>query len=209
VYKYNQYTKDEIQKIRDSFSLENGKYDSIFIRRGDKLSSESIFIPEDKYLDLLLRKNPNCKTIFLQTDDYNCFLELEKQIKTRKLPIQLFTICDKESVGVIVNRNEKDNLNNAVQHNETNKQYLSTVIDKLNNTKPVAEMNSEEIRKHTMDMLIGVDIVCNSNICITDYQSNVSRFIKLFHRNPSNVYDISNPEKDIDYEKVICPTFGF
>jgi hypothetical protein len=209
VYKYNSYVKEEIQKMRTLFSLEDGNYDSIFIRRGDKLSSESVIITEDKYLDLLIKKNPNCKTVFLQTDDYNCFLELNKQIKMRGLRIQLLTICEKESVGVVVNRSETDNLNNAVQHNEKNKQYLTTIIDKLNKTKPVAEMNSEEIKKHTMDMLIGVDIVCKSNICVTDYQSNVSRFIKLFHNNSSNVYDVNSPDVDIDYEKVICPTFGF
>ena len=209
VYKYNDYTKAEIQKTKAEFGLEDGKYDSIFIRRGDKLAVESVFIKEDVYLDLLLAKNPNCKTIFLQTDDYNCFIELEKQIKSRNLKIQLFTICDKESAGVIVNRGEIDNLNGALKNNEKNKQYLEKIIDKLNKTKPVAEMNSDEIQKHMMDMIIGIDIACKSNICITDYQSNVSRFIKLYHNNPANVYDVSNPDVDIDYEKVICPTFGF
>jgi hypothetical protein len=66
-----------------------------------------------------------------------------------------------------------------------------------------------EIRSHTIELLSGVDIVCKSNICITDYQSNVSRFIKLYHTNSSNVYDVSNPDLDIDYNKIICPTFGF
>lgn len=209
VYKYNDYTRSEIQTIKSSFGLEDGKYDAIYIRRGDKLVAESVFIPEEKYLNLLLIKNPNCKTIFLQTDDYNCFVELEKQINVQRLPIKVVTTCDKDSVGVIVHKNEISGLNDAAKHHDKNKQYLETIIDKLNKTKPVHEMNSEEIRKHTMDILVGVEIASKSKVCITDYQSNVARFIKLYHVNPSNVYDVNNPDNDIDYEKAICPTFGF
>lgn len=209
VYKYNDYTKNEIQKTKSKFGLEDGKYDAIYIRRGDKLVSESVFIPEEKYLNLLMVKNPNCKTIFLQTDDYNCFIELEKQINAQKLPIKLITTCDKESVGVIVHKGDIQGLNDAAQNHDKNKQYLEKIIDKLNKTKPVHEMNSEEVRNHLMDMIVGVDIASKSNVCITDYQSNVARFIKLYHTNSSNVYDVNNPDTDIDYEKVICPTFGF
>jgi hypothetical protein len=56
-------------------------------------------------------------------------------------------------------------------------------------------------------MIIGIDICSKSNICICDYQSNVSRFIKLFHNNPNNVYDIIN--EDIDYNKIQNPAYGF
>jgi hypothetical protein len=90
-----------------------------------------------------------------------------------------------------------------------NKDYLSTVIDKLNASKSVEEMNSEEIYKHSMDMIIGIDILINSNVCITDYQSNVSRFIKLSHKRPENVYNIMDPIHDIDYFKTAFPGHGF
>jgi len=53
-------------------------------------------------------------------------------------------------------------------------------------------------------MIIGLDIVFNSNICVTEYQSNVSRFIKLAHKNFDNVYNIMDPNNDIDINKKIC-----
>jgi len=56
-------------------------------------------------------------------------------------------------------------------------------------------------------MIIGIDFCLKSNICVCDYQSNVSRFIKLAHSNPVHVYDVLNQE--IDYNKLICPAFGF
>jgi len=107
-----------------------------------------------------------------------------------------------------VHNKQKNILNESAKNNKSNKDYLSKNIDKLNQTKAVEDMNNEEIYKHTLDMIVGVDIVANSNICITDYQSNVSRFIKLFHKIPNNVYDV-NSTNDIDYEKKICPSFSF
>ena len=58
-------------------------------------------------------------------------------------------------------------------------------------------------------MLVGIDIVLHSNICITDYQSNVARFIKLAHTNPKNVYDVTQPDFNLDNNKVIMPSYGF
>jgi len=209
VYRYNNKTKKQIENTRNRFELTDGNYDSIFIRRGDKLGAESKFIPEQRYLDLILVKNPNCKTIFLQTDDYNCYLELKRIIDEQKLDIRIITLCDKTSVGVIVNNSEKITLNESAKTNENNKQYLSTIIDRLNDTKAVADMNGEEIYKHVIDMVVGVDIVCHSNICVLDYQSNVSRFIKLYHVRPEHVYEINTPDGDIDYDKKVNPAYGF
>lgn len=205
IYKYNDDTIKEIQKTKMRFNLIDGNYDSIFIRRGDKLGNESQFLEESKYIDLLLQKNPLCHTIFLQTDDYNCFLGLKKYIDSRNLKIQLYTICDPDSMGVIVRNHEKNVLNTTIK----NKQYLDSIIDRLNETKSVEDMNSDEIYQHTITMLIGIDILIHSNICVLDYQSNVSRFIKLTHKNPKNVYDIMNPDTDIDYLKRVCPTNSF
>jgi hypothetical protein len=91
----------------------------------------------------------------------------------------------------------------------TNKQYISQNIDKLNATKTMEDMNSEEKYKHTIEMIIGVELCIQSNICITDYQSNVARFIKLAHRDSINVHNILSPDKDIDYNHLICPAYGF
>jgi hypothetical protein len=56
-------------------------------------------------------------------------------------------------------------------------------------------------------MLIGIDIVLNSKICVLDYESNVSRFIKLAHSNPNNVFDIN--KKVISLNTILFPAYGF
>jgi len=209
IYKYNDKTKHEIHKAYKKFNLVKGNYDSIFIRRGDKLSSESILITEDKYISIVLKKNPNCEIIYLQTDDYNCYKKLKKYIEENELDIKIYTLCEEDSVGVVVHNFQKNNLKDATTKNESNKEYLSTIIDSLNKTKAVEDMDSKEKYNHTINMIIGIDLILNSNICITDYQSNVSRFIKLAHNNSKNVYDVNSEDTDINYEKIACPGNGF
>lgn len=203
IYIYNEKTINEINKMKSFFNLIDKQYDSIFIRRGDKLIEESEYIDENKYIELLLNKNPYCNKIFVQTDDYNCYLNLKKYIDTKKLNIEIYTLCDKNMVGVIVKDDQKELLKTTTKNSE----YLNKIKDDLSKTKSVEKMNSDEKYKHVIDMVGGIDIVCNSNICITDYQSNVSRFIKLYHNNSNNVYDINNTT--IDYSKKICPAYSF
>lgn len=207
LYKYNEITKNEINKTNTKFNLVKGQYDSIFIRRGDKLAHESFIIPEETYMNILLQKNSNCKIIYLQTDDYNCYKNIKKYIEDYNLKIIIYTLCTEDSVGVILKNDTKVGLNNSSR--TENSDYLSQNLDKLNKTKTVEDMNSDEIYKHTIDMIVGVDIVINSNICITDFQSNVSRFIKLAHNNPKNVYNVLNINEDIDYTKIQNPSYSF
>jgi hypothetical protein len=205
IYIYNNTTINKIINVKHKFNLIDEQYDSIFIRRGDKLSSESDYYHDNIYIQLLLIKNPNCKTIFLQTDDYNSYINLQKYITDNNLMINLYTLCDENNVGTIVHNSQKNRLNNATINNKNNKNYLSSIITKLNNSKSVEDMNNDEIYNHTLEMIIGIDIVIKSNICILDLQSNVSRFIKLSHNNPENVYDILNPDYQTNYNKIITP----
>lgn len=209
-YLYNDSVNEKIEEVKEKYCLVYGSYDSIFIRHGDKLCHESIFYPTEKYVDLLLQKNPLCKIIFVQTDDYNCFLDVEKYIKNKDLDIQVITLCDPQFKGgmVIFNRNNhlqmtKQDLINNIDHNT----YFTKVVENLNQMKSVNEMNKDEIYKHTLDMIIGVDIVLHSNICILDNQSNVSRFISIAHDNITNVFDIRYPDSNYDMNKTINPTF--
>jgi hypothetical protein len=208
-YRYNERTKHAIAKTKQFYNLIDGTYDTIFIRRGDKLGQESKFLSEEYYLNLLLEKSPHCKTLFIQTDDYNSYLAIKDLITNNDLDISVHTLCDPNSSGVVVYGSQKNILNDAAKNNTDNKEYLATVIDKLNASKSVEEMNSEEIYKHSMDMIIGIDILINSNVCVTDYQSNVSRFIKLAHKTPENVYNIMDPLNDIDYDNIANPAYGF
>ena len=210
VYIYNENTIHEIQKTKERLNLLNKNYDSIYIRRGDKLIAESVILQTDDYLKLLLKKNPNCKTIFLQTDDYNTYIELQKYNEERQLKLEIITLCDKNMRGVIVSNHLKPLiLNSDISKNKNNQDYLNTIKSYLEHTKTIHQMNPDEKYHHTMSMIIGINIISNSNICICDYQSNVSRFIKLFHKNSDNVFDVMNENTDIDYNKKICPSYGF
>jgi hypothetical protein len=198
LYKYNSITKEKIHNTKVKLGLNSIDYGSIFIRRGDKLLSESILHPTERYIDLLLYKYPNCKTIFIQTDDYNCILDAEKYLKGRN--INIITICNKDMRGVFVNNHSIDTRINS------NIFYLNSIKDNIVNYKTLHQMNPDEIYEHTLEMIIGLDIVINSKYCVFDYQSNVSRFIKLAHVIPDNVFDIQG--YDMDMNSLICPAYS-
>ena len=210
IYRLNDIMKSEIEKQKQKYELLDGDYDSIFIRRGDKLINESNYVHSSEYIKLLLQKNPNCRIIFLQTDDYTSYIELSEYLQQNNLEyIKLITMCDENQRGCFVfNRFKRDFETQRVE-NTDNLNYLKLSENAIETQKTVQEMNPDEIYKHTSTMLIGLDIVRTSNNCITDYQSNVSRFIKLSHQSVKNVYDIHNPNNDINYNNMICPSFGF
>lgn len=207
-YVYNETVKTEIKNTKYNLNLKTNDYDAIFIRRGDKLVGESKYINEKEYLDLLLEINPYCQKIFLQTDDYNCYLNLQKLLLDKELYIELITICDKNMFGSFNTKKYKDEISNN-QYRQDNGSYLENNKELISKQKPIHEMNNEEIYKHVMDMLIGIDIVLNSKYCVTDYQSNVSRFIKLAHNNSNNVTNVLDRYNDIDYEITTCPAWPF
>jgi hypothetical protein len=208
IYLYNDKTKLQILKIKNLYNLFND-YSSIFIRRGDKLISESNFYNASIYIDMLLKKEPNCKRIFLQTDDYNAVVEAKEYLNKQKLDIEIITICNEDTKGMIIRSEQHTNLNNVLNNKSysKNKNYILNNKICLSRFKPVDKMNSDEVYNHTIQMLIGIDIVLNSNICILDFESNVSRFIKLAHRNHNNVFDINN--KLINFNQISFPANNF
>lgn len=207
IYVYNDRITQLIETKKKQLSLKQD-YDSIFIRRGDKLVGESNYICTEKYIEILLIKNPKCHTIFLQTDDYNCYLDLVHYVSKHNLDINIITLCNENTKGgmIIFNCN-KSGIEWAVEKHLENKDYISNVIDNLRNITSIDTLNNDEIYEHTIEMIIGIDIVLNSNISICEYSSNVSRFIKLSHKNSNNVYDVLNQDKDIDWNKTKCPSF--
>ena len=210
LYIYNNNTKNEINNVKSHFNLTNGNYDSIYIRRGDKLASESKYYEGKEYIELLLKKNPNCKQIFLQTDDYNAYIEVKQYIDIYKLNIQIYTTCDENITGMVESTGYINEIIESTGNvNHRNNKYLNSIMENIKNTKTISEMNSDEIYKHTLELITGIDILINSNICICDFQSSVSRFVKLTHKNSDNVFDIINPDIDIDYNKTICPAYSF
>jgi hypothetical protein len=91
--------------------------------------------------------------------------------------------------------------------NNKNLKYSEIFKDeKIRNFKTIESLNAGEILNHTMDMLIGIDILLESDACVLDYQSNVSRFIKLTHKNNA-VYDVFDTQINLD--KYVCPAYSF
>ncbi len=206
LYVYNEKTLKEINKVKDALNLKNKNYDSVFIRRGDKLISESKYKKIDEYIELLLKINPECKRLFLQTDDYNVYIEFVEYIQNNNLNIELLCICKESNVGgVYVKKYAKQYGSNF----DGNDEYIKKNRENVIKNKAVDEMNSQEIYEHVINMLVGIDIVCNSNICVTDYGSNVGRFVKLFHDKPENVWNVDCQSSWLNYDSMICPSYTF
>ena len=206
IYRYNQTTKDYIRNIKSQLNLTDGAYDSIFVRRGDKIiSGESEYNGPEKHIDLLVSKNPSCKVVYVQTDDYGVIEEMQVHISKKQIQLEVKTMCKESQRGTIVFSNYKEMDN----YKSKDTDYIKKNKEALLATKSVDEMNPSEIYDHTLTMIAGLELVCKSNICILDYESNVGRFIKLFHNNPANVFNLLDPTNDIDYKKMICPAFSF
>lgn len=212
VFIYNEEVKKRIKEKKEELGLITpGTYDSIYIRRGDKLCYESKYYSTEQYIKLLLQKNPNCQSIFIQSDDYNCFLDLKKYVEENNLPIKIMTLCRPHEVGVVnyeINIEDMLDLNcDIIRGDEEHKKYFDKIKDKLQKTKPINKMNSEEIYEHTVNMIIGLDIVRHSCYCILDNQSNVSRFINITHDNLQNVFDIRFPNENFNMNRTKVPAW--
>ena len=203
--------KEKIEETKKKLNLEKGNYDSIYIRRGDKLCYESKFYSTEKYIDLLLEKNPECRTLFLQTDDYNCFLDIQKYILEKNIDLNLITLCKSNEFGVVNYEIDIENQFSPncdiIQGDVEHEKYFNSIKEKLKETKPINKMNSEEIYEHTVSMLIGLDIVRQSKYCILDNQSNVSRFINITHDHLENVYDVRFPNERFDMNRTRIPAW--
>lgn len=215
LYKYNETIKNLIHTEKAKLDLIDNKYDSIFIRRGDKMCGESKYIKGEEFVKKILQINPHCKAIFLQTDDYNCFLEIREYLKNMNSKIKLMTICEEQMIGgVIVNDNNINGLNDlkngteAMKPHFQNREYVSNVFNDLTKNIPVTLMTKEQKYNHTLKMIIGIDIVLNSELCICDFSSNVSRFIKLAHKDSNKVYNVLNINEKFDWNITECPSFG-
>lgn len=209
IFVYNEKTRLLIDSsINEYFLGKNcSNYDAIYIRRGDKLFFETNYIPGEKYLELLMKKNPNCQNVYLQTDDYNSFLEIQKYINDNNLNINLFTRCEPTMRGIV---NYKFVLNTDINYFRTSNEsrnYFKTIEEQLKSSKALEEMTPYEKYEHTIDFLTGIEIVLNADHCVMDKQSNVSRFIWIFNKDPSKVYDVKNPDEMINMNKTECPGF--
>lgn len=203
-YKYTPEVEKIINNKKQELGLNNGEYGCIYIRRGDKLVNEIEFTHSDKFIDKLLNVYPDCKTIFLQTDDYNCFIDLLNYIKEKNLNIKPITLCPDTNFGAIAHSGWA---NQMKENTNANKEYLDKINKNL--SKPISEMTLDEKYAHTIELITSVDICINSKFCICDYKSNISRFIKVAHKNVMNVFDIGEGDKFFNLESYKSIGFDF
>lgn len=207
VYQYNDFIQSKIKEKMEQLQLTAGTYDSIFVRRGDKLLGESIIIETEEYIKGVLEKNPECKTIFIQTDDYHCVLDIQAYLQGRD--IRVVTLCDKNLFGFTMNGTEFFERESGFIENQP---YIDKIRAMNKQNKPIFDLNKEEMLEHMVTFLVGLDIVLQSNLCMTDYSSNVARFIKLWKREGVfTVFKGSSPYheagKEMDFELVRCPSY--
>lgn len=138
------------------------KYNSIFVRGGDKLIYESQYIPCEIYIKKLLEIHNNNTNLFIHSDDHDEVMKFIGYIKTITDKFNIFYITDEiDKGGALVMERLRYGIKNK-------------------NKKSVDQMNDEEIKLHVFKMLSAVEIMRNSENVILDYQSNVSRFMKLY-----------------------------
>jgi len=209
IYRYNDNTLDIINKKIIELGLDTKEYSGIYIRRGDKLVDETNYTEANIFVDKLFEKKPDCKTIFIQTDDYNSVLDIKKYVynKLNKYDIEILTLCPSTSFGSIANNDYYNKMINQSIVDEENKKYINKINNNL--SKPISELNMAERYLHTIELLTSIDILLHAQIVICDFDSNISRFIKLAHNFIDNVYDVHDRFQNLDLSKIICPSNSF
>jgi hypothetical protein len=158
------------------------KYIAVFIRRGDKLLGESLFIHMQFYAQRALEKNPS--TIFVQTDDYRAFLEFKYIIHGINNTIRVLTTCPETKFGMFFTSLDIEKArpafylhNNITYKFSNNIEYLSTNLPQ----KPLVDYTKDEMREHVEEMLVGIIVCQQAEYIVLDHMSNVSRFIHFSH----------------------------
>jgi len=199
IFQFNSIVKERFYKTLKKYNLTENNYDAIMIRRGDKMYGESEYISTEQYVNKLLEKD--IKKIFVQTDDYNAYKEVCNLVNGRA---EVFTTCPEDKLGCFVFNYSPEVGSILSQENDT---YLKNLMS-LPKKKSVNQYNSEEMKEHVEEMLIGLEICLYSRYLVLDYQSNVTRYLVVNHNNPSNVINVGN--EIIDYNVTMrCPTYGF
>lgn len=172
-----------LEKARDlQKDLDLDKYIAVFIRRGDKLLGESLFIHMQFYAQRALEKNPS--TIFVQTDDYRAFLEFKYIIHAINNTIRVITTCPETKFGMFFTSLDIEKArpafylhNNITYKYSHNMEYLSTNLPQ----KPLVDYTKDEMREHVEEMLVGIIVCQRADFIVLDHMSNVSRFIHFSH----------------------------
>lgn len=216
-YRLHQFTLNEYTEIlKEIFHFNEGlqtiylkernklpkNYNSIMIRRGDKMYGEAFYINTDEYIKKLIDIDES--DIFVQTDDYTSYEEVCSYLVLVNKSINVHTTCPPNKRGAFVFNYKPDIGSNL---SDLNNKYLLNLI--TTQQKPVNTYSSTEMKYHVEEMLLGLKICIESKYLSTDFQSNVTRFLLCTHNNQSNVLSVGNISRPLNDIKIQCIAKGF
>lgn len=207
IINFNKELTDLMSQIMLANELVPGEFDAIFMRRGDKMFYEAHYKETIKYLEPLLAMNT--KTIFLQTDDYNSYLEMKEIINEKYNYIKLVCICPPWQRGVVHVKEYLDDFkygtDNEYFKNGNNKKYINDWLEN-NKNKTTDSFSPTEMEEHFKAAIIGLEICIQSRYMVIEFlSSNVSRYIYIRHNNKDNVISIDNRYQWNDDTEICIP----
>jgi hypothetical protein len=190
VTKLNKNMEEKKQAVMNKLGLVEGQYDAIMIRRGEKIYCESYYIDTKDFITKLAERKTN--TIFVQTDDYNGYLETVEEAKKIDPNIKVITTCPPTQHGIVNFKQARERLDSLYYNKmsnfvseEKNKEYCQETLNKIG--KSVEEYTPEEVQAHAEESIIGLEICSLSRFLCMDLQSNVNRYLFLKHNNIDNI----------------------
>jgi hypothetical protein len=170
------------------------------IRRGDKMYGESHYISSEAYVKPLLERGT--KSLFVQTDDYNAYLEIKKLAEP--YGVSVYTTCPENKIGCFVFNYSPEVGSKLSSENDV---YLQNIA-KHPKQKNVSEYNSEEMKEHVEEMIVGLEICKLGRYLSTDFQSNVTRFLYVTYPKPEYVLPVEDVSPPFDIP-MKCLYHGF
>jgi hypothetical protein len=198
IYKLNFNIINNMNLLLKSINFNIGNFDAILIRRGNKMFHESKLFNAEEYVQPLIDRNT--QNIYIETDDYNAYLDVSNIINTKYKDknINIFTKCPTNKFGGAgyISDLQFRNFNEC-----RNKEYCEFMVK--NTQKSIQEYTTDEMKIHIEDMLIGNEICKLARFFVTDFQSNITRFICMTHKNKLNIINIENnfmPDFNSEYD---------
>jgi hypothetical protein len=113
-------------EIIQSFNLPE-KYNSIFIRGGDKLLYETKKYHVSKYISLIIKLNTKTNNIFIHSDDNLLVEEVEQYIKQNNIDLNIYKITNNNCNGgaVVMKRLKYNSCKNIKSVDEMNNQEIN------------------------------------------------------------------------------------
>ena len=182
VFVYQPYFHELADKVSKELCL-GSDYTAVFVRRGDKLLGESVYIPTEAYVQLAL--STGASTVFVQTDDYRVVDEIRSMIRVQRPDIRVVTTCPAEKHGHFVFAVETSEVRTMQYQDQNGNKFINNQnVEYLNATrrqKPLMEFTKEEIKAHVEEMIVGMILCQRSKNLVIDHTSNVGRYLHFTH----------------------------